>query len=135
MTRTLTSIAISFIALVHVYWAFGGRAGAESAIPQRDGRPSFEPSPAATLAVAAGLAVVAAGIAASGRATWGRIIALLAGLAFLARAIGDFRRVGLFKTEREGAFARNDTRLYTPLCLALSAGSFAATTTTHGEAP
>ena len=51
----------------------------------------------------------------------------LLALVCAARAIGDFRHVGFFKRNREGAFARADTRYYSPLCayLALAAG-FAA---------
>ena len=40
----------------------------------------------------------------------------------LMRAIGDFRYVGFFKRVRGSRFARMDTTLYSPLCLALAAG-------------
>jgi len=43
-------------------------------------------------------------------------------LVLLLRAIGDFRLVGFFKRIRGSRFARLDTVLYSPLCLALSAG-------------
>ena len=38
---------------------------------------------------------------------------------FLLRAVGDFRYVGFFKKVKNTAFARNDTRYYSPLCLLL----------------
>lgn len=134
MIARLTGVVVGLIALVHVYWAFGGNAMSAAAIPEHDGRAAFEPGPVATLTVAAGLGIAAAGIAAAGTAaTWGRAVALLAGIVFLGRAVGDFRRVGLFKRERASAFARNDTWLYTPLCLALSAGSFFAAMTKPQE--
>jgi hypothetical protein len=40
------------------------------------------------------------------------------------RAIGEFRYVGLFKRVRESRFAALDTRVYTPLCVALAAAVF-----------
>jgi hypothetical protein len=40
----------------------------------------------------------------------------------LARAVGDFRLVGFFKTVRGSTFARMDTRLYSPLCVLLGIG-------------
>ena len=48
---------------------------------------------------------------------------------FAARAIGDFGLVGFFKTRGDGAFARLDTWVYSPLCLILAAaiGTIVAT--------
>jgi len=37
------------LASIHVYWAFGGRWGWDSAIPTRDGEPLFEPGRFQTL--------------------------------------------------------------------------------------
>jgi len=129
---TLATAAI-FAALgaVHVFWAAGGRLGIGSAIPSTGGVPAFSPSPAATLAVAfalfgAGLLVASAG---------GRIplplprrlvdgLALLLAFVMAARAIGDFRLVGFFKTRGDGAFATLDTFVYSPLCLLLGAAIF-----------
>jgi hypothetical protein len=115
---------------LHVYWAFGGRRGRTAAIPERDGKPLFRPGPGATLAVAFLLAV--SGALVLGRAAvgprvvpptvdlWGvRGVALV----LLARAVGDFNYVGLFKRRKTTAFARLDTRLYSPLVLALGLGA------------
>jgi hypothetical protein len=44
--------------------------------------------------------------------------ALLAAL-FLLRSVGEFRLVGFFKRVRGTDFAWWDTRLYSPLCLAM----------------
>ena len=43
---------------------------------------------------------------------------LLAGV-MLARAVGEFRYVGFFKTVRNTRFGQLDTRFYSPLCLFL----------------
>ena len=37
------------------------------------------------------------------------------------RAVGDFRMVGFWKTVRDTPFARWDTRLFSPLCVAIAA--------------
>jgi len=119
----------SLLALVHVYWAFGGRVGKVAAIPELRGTPSFVPGRTATLLVACGLfACVALVGAAAGLIDvpveavvirWGCFgLALL----LLLRAIGDFRLVGFFKTVRGSRFAWLDSALYSPLCFALAAG-------------
>ena len=41
---------------------------------------------------------------------------IVTGLFFL-RAIGEFRYVGFFKRVRDTAFAKADTRFYSPLCV------------------
>ena len=94
------------------------------AVPSRaDGTPLFRPGRMASLSVA--LALTAAGLVVLGRSAlalgfvpmplfrfgiWG------VSLAFAARAIGEFRYVGLFKRERSTRFAQLDTWVFTPLC-------------------
>lgn len=109
------------IAAVHVYWAAGGTLGPTEALPEADGGgPAFTPSPLMTLGVAAGLAGMSAAAldAHSPRMRWPL---RLTTLVFLLRAIGDGRSIGLTRQKRDGLFARNDARLYTPLCLVLAA--------------
>ncbi|MEM1268582.1 MAG: DUF3995 domain-containing protein [Bacteroidota bacterium] len=130
----LLAVVLVLIALLHVYWAFGGRWASEAVIPtipsevERNESPVFSPGPVATVMVAVMLTVATfIVLAAEGLvglpvpAGWVRIgIWAIAGVFFL-RAVGDFRYVGFSKRIRETAFARMDTRYYTPLCLALSA--------------
>lgn len=118
------------LSLIHVYWFFGGRVGQQAAIPELDGKPVFQPSALATLVVAIGLALCAVVIAGTaGVLTLPLSQTVLAwmtrGLAvvLLARAIGDFRLVGFCKRIRDTHFARLDTTVYSPLCLALAIGS------------
>ncbi|AIO36371.1 hypothetical protein WS58_11915 [Burkholderia pseudomultivorans] len=118
---------LCMLALVHVYWACGGRLGKRAAIPEQDGVPLLKPSVVGTLAVAAALLGGACVVAA--RAGWlradlhpgaiGFAIAVLA-LIFAVRAVGDFRYVGFFKRIRGSRFARMDTLCYSPLCAALA---------------
>jgi uncharacterized protein DUF3995 len=118
------------LAVLHVYWAFGGRLGASVAVPEVDGRPLFRPSRAATLTVACllGAGATIVGLrshSVSGPDSSRRFVHLgtwiLSGV-FALRAVGNFDTVGLFKIARATAFARYDTRLFTPLCLAISLG-------------
>jgi hypothetical protein len=112
------------LALLHVYWAMGGRWGRAAAVPTADGRPLFSPSPAGTLLVAAALLIAALVIA--GAAGWlgqavprrlFRLLTMALAPVFLLRAIGDFKYVGFFRRASESAFAYWDLRLYSPLCL------------------
>lgn len=114
------------IALVHVYWACGGRRGKRAAIPEHDGVPLLHPSTAGTCTIAAALLAAACVVAAHAGWVWpgrypgasGIAIVVLA-LMFAVRAVGDFRYVGFFKRIRGSRFARMDTLYYSPLCAAL----------------
>ncbi len=118
------------LSLIHVYWLFGGRVGQLAAIPEMNRKPVFQPSVLVTLMVAIGLALCAVVIAGTaGVLTLPLSQTVLAWLTralavvLLLRAIGDFRLVGFFKRIRDSRFARLDTTVYSPLCLALAIGS------------
>ena len=131
MLHLLTwAIAIIFLILggIHVYWAAGGTLSV-TAIPSKDGKPLFSPSPLTTLCVAvllfcaAVLVLMGAGLMDLGLPSplveignWVLIVA------FAGRAVGDFRYVGFFKRVRDTSFADWDTKLFSPLCLGLSLG-------------
>ena len=132
-------LAVIFAALcgLHLFWAAGGRWGLGGAIPREAATPAgqpgprlFTPGPAATLAVAFGLAIAAAVVL--GRSgwlslpfspAWLRLGALALGALFLVRAVGESRYLGLFKSVRDTEFARYDTFLFVPLCLLLGGGA------------
>jgi hypothetical protein len=93
------------------------------------------PTARASVAVAAALAATATLFAGSAR-RWrpGRLHrngARVAAGVLLARAVGDGRTVGLTKTVRGTAFARNDDRLFTPLCVALGLAGLRAARRGH----
>jgi hypothetical protein len=126
----LVAITLAGLSCVHVYWAAGGRWGHGATLPERHGRPSFQPGPLATLLVAGLLG--AASVLVLGRvglgpaaplATLTRLGAWLVAVAFWLRGVGDFRLVGLFRRERGTWFARWDRRIYTPLAFALAIGT------------
>jgi hypothetical protein len=125
------ALVLAAIAALHVFWALGGRVAFGSVLPEIDGRPAFTPTRAVTFAVALGL--FAASVLVLGRADllgprapaalfkW-PVLALAA--VFLARGVGDFRLVGVFKRVRGTSFAAWDSWLFSPLCLAISLGAF-----------
>ncbi len=125
----LVLLIFGSLSLLHLYWAFGPRGVTFAAIPTRpDGTPTMNPGLAPSLVVAALLAAAAFLVGESG-GWWEpllpRMVSLIgtAGVAVVMalRGIGDFKYVGLFKRHRDSAFARNDTRYFTPLVLLLAA--------------
>lgn len=129
MTAFVLASVLAFLSGLHIYWAFGGRWGWGTAIPQIDGRAAFSPSQFATVLVAFGLAVAAlvplvrTGALSVPAPQWlSQWSAGLLALVFFVRAVGDFRLVGFFKRVRGTPFAIWDTRLFSPLCLLLAAG-------------
>lgn len=114
MLASITAGIFALLGLLHFYWALRGGSGNGAAIPEIDGVPAFTPTKAATVAVGLVLLFTAAIVLL-------RVELLMAGAAgvLVLRAIGDFRLVGFFKRVRGSRFARLDTLLYSPLCLAL----------------
>jgi hypothetical protein len=124
------STVLAGLSVLHVYWVFGGRRGRKGAIPELDGKPLFRPGRGGTLGIAILLAVAGTLVleravigphlvppVASQWGTWGVAAALI------GRAIGDFNHVGFFKRRKTTVFAGLDTRLYSPLALALGVGA------------
>lgn len=117
------------LALLHFYWAFGGKLGFEAALPTKEkGEKVMHPKPTDSVMVGIGLSafglfyVLLSGLmtlAAPHRlTTYGAWI--IPGVFFL-RAIGEFRYVGFFKSVRQTAFGKLDTQLLSPLCLLIAA--------------
>ena len=130
LSVTLCIIFIT-LGLWHFYWAIGGSLGRNAAIPEIDGRPAFTPKALVTVLIGVALLFSAGLIGACSRLFVSHVpgdilVRFCYALAFVLflRAVGDFRLVGFFKRVRGSSFARFDTLLYSPLCLALSAGVF-----------
>lgn len=132
MTALAWALGVVFAALglLHVVWAAGGGTGSAMVIPEQDGVPLFRPGPLASLAVALLLLAAAALVLQKGDvlpvlvppaiATLGTWIVAMT---MVARAVGEFRYLGFFKRVRGTRFATWDTRLFSPLCLALGIGT------------
>jgi hypothetical protein len=124
----LVAFGLGAVVVFHLYWAGGGRKGADAVIPRRPleqgGAPLFSPSPLGTFSVAMFLAGVL-GLAAAVQQgadlvvpwAWTRVLLAACGLVFIVRAIGEFRYVGFFKRVKDSPFAYWDTRLFSPFIL------------------
>ena len=125
---TLFNTAVfTLLGALHVYWALANKAAVAALPTHPDGTLTFQPGRGLTLVVAAGLLGFAFLSAASTGFAAGWLPAgyvragnwAVTGV-LLLRGVGDFRFVGLSKRIKGTAFARNDTRYYTPLCLLLA---------------
>ncbi len=110
----------------HFYWFFGGLWGLEKVIPTKDGLSSLAIPKIATLFVAVVLVL------------FGLVYLMKSELLsidgpnwiinygywfipsiFILRAIGDFKYVGFFKKIKHTTFAKADSKVFIPLCLAI----------------
>jgi len=126
LVARLVAATLGCLALIHVYWASGGQVGKSAAVPEVNGQRAFVPSPGGTLMVAVVLFLAASVVAIAGglvgiAGSKGpfRVLACGLGATFIARAVGDFRLIGLFKRVRGTRFALLDSTVYAPLCLAI----------------
>jgi hypothetical protein len=139
LTAWVLAAVFALLGAVHAYWAAGGRRGHDAALPSlpagtgaaQPGQrvKAFTPSAGATLAVAlalwgvAWLVALRAGLFGEAITHFAlRTLLALVALGLAVRAVGDFRLVGFFKTVTGSRFAWLDTRVYSPLCLALALG-------------
>jgi hypothetical protein len=127
MIAKLLVVTFVLIGILHLYWAVGPHAGQSAVLPTVDGKPLFQPSRWATVAVALALFCAAAVVAIRSGILSVPAPGFLAvvgcwGLAavFGLRAIGDFRYLGFFKRVTGTRFARADTFVYSPLCAVLA---------------
>lgn len=130
MTITISIILfLIFLSLssIHFYWGFGGRWGTEAVYPTKGQNISPKiPGPIPTFIVAFGLmsfallVLVRSGIIHFTLPVWLQKYGLwvIAGI-FILRAIGEFKYLGFFKKYKQTKFGQNDTKYYSPLCLAI----------------
>lgn len=121
-------VLLWMISIIHIYWALGGRWGTGAVIPVKVGgqQALFVPRKWGTLCVAvlillASLIIlIQEGFVAFFQpSTLSKVGSMVCAFVFIARAIGDFNYVGFFKTVKHSLFAKNDTLLFSPLCLFL----------------
>ena len=120
-------VVLGVLSAFHVWWAVFGVW--EVVIPQMPDGSIPIPSATASLAVAVALALAGLGtLSAGGHALaslprWFHLGgAALLGLVFLLRAMGDFYRVGFFRSIHGTPFAFWDAWLYSPLSLGIGLG-------------
>jgi len=126
----VNTIIFLLLALLHVYWAIGGKWALEAAIPTALQAPYQTYSimmKLSTIIVAIGLFAFSLIASLSYKnffginvpPIWITRVTVIIGFIFLARAIGDFNYCGLFRKIKEGVFAESDRKIYTPLCFYL----------------
>ena len=123
----INSIVFSLLAILHIYWAMGGKQYLADAIPtQLNGEVAMNPSIIITLLVAAVLLFFAGTTFANAGfldvvidPKYIHLATLFIGIIFILRAIGDFKFVGITKRIKETRFAVKDNQVYIPLCLTL----------------
>jgi hypothetical protein len=115
--------------MLHVFWAFGGSWGVNSALPTIDDSksPVIRPRTLGTFFIgflcffASVLLFVQidlfAVIKSSPLSKW---LCIAGGIVFLLRAIGEGKYVGFFKKIKHTRFAKQDTAFYSPLCVWIS---------------
>jgi len=111
-------------ALLHFYWALGGKFGLNYALPtDAKGNRLLNPSTFMTYVVGfvlLGFAYVAYRLYVGDEST----VIVYAGygisLLFFLRTVGDFNHVGLFKKVKNTEFAKYDTWVYIPLFFSIS---------------
>jgi len=134
--RTTAAILLAtiflLISLIHFYWVLGGKWGLDSAMPDAMRNHVMTDSRRlgfifVTLIVALGLLSVSCLYLILGGfidsplpAVYTRYASYAVIGIFILRAIGDFKYCGFFKRIKEGAFARNDTKYFSPLCLLIA---------------
>lgn len=121
-------IIFLFISFIHFYWAFGGKWASESVLPTKNDSATkvLTPTIVPTLIVAFGLLgfglfiLRMSGLLAFETPQWLYKYGLwIIASIFIVRAIGDFNYVGFFKKIKQTKFGKNDTKFYSPLCLAI----------------
>lgn len=115
-------IILLSLGFLHMYWGFFGIKHPEKVLPQpKDQEQVAVPGKTAIFLVGSVLLLFALLFIAKLFnlivADWLVYAHIFIGLLFLARAVGDFRHIGFFKTFKDTPFAKMDNRYYSPLCL------------------
>ncbi|MHA4842919.1 DUF3995 domain-containing protein [Flavitalea antarctica] len=121
----VNTIILLLLSCLHFYWGFGGTLWYDEVLPTNStGSERLNPGTVATFVVAFALQLLAL-ITIGNSGVWDKLVkrryfrygALLISVAFFARALGDFKFFGFFKTVRATRFGVNDTQLFSPLCV------------------
>jgi len=125
MISILVAAAFAGLAILHIYWALGGKLDTKKMIPVVNGKPVFTPKAFGAVVVAIVLfffAAIAIALGFCDRVSvdyrpYVKFSGFAVGTILVLRAIGEFRYVGFFKRVRGSDFATYDSWLYSPFCL------------------
>ncbi|MFD2743643.1 MULTISPECIES: DUF3995 domain-containing protein [Sphingobacterium] len=122
LSKALLTLIFAGIGAIHFYWAFGGVWAKQLAIPTTQNgvpllAPGFSDCVLVGLFFAALLLLNTMAVSKFMSLLLERIVWVIIAFIFLARAVGDFQYVGLFKQVKDTTFAYHDNLYFTPLCL------------------
>ncbi|TAI49406.1 DUF3995 domain-containing protein [Flagellimonas allohymeniacidonis] len=116
------AITLTFLAMLHFYWAIFGIKDPERVVPAI-GTDQRVKTPGKLAATFVGLVLLGFALVFLNKVIlylnfpWLSNISIGIAIIFLVRALGDFKYVGFFKTSKNSKFSALDTRYYSPLCL------------------
>tara|TARA_R100001369_G_scaffold84103_1_gene116767 strand:+ start:6462 stop:6881 length:420 start_codon:yes stop_codon:yes gene_type:complete len=123
----LLGIILIGLGLIHFNWVIGGKFGFSESLPTKEsGERVLNPKKIDSAIVGIGLTifgifyVLKSGLIEYSLPAW--IIkygSWIIPIIFLLRAIGEFRYVGFFKSIKKTEFGKLDTKIFSPLCLAI----------------
>lgn len=123
----LLGIILIGLGLIHFNWVIGGKFGFSESLPTKEsGERVLNPKKIDSAIVGIELTifgifyVLKSGLIEYSLPAW--IIkygSWIIPIIFLLRAIGEFRYVGFFKSIKKTEFGKLDTKLFSPLCLAI----------------
>ena len=129
--KILVAIILSFIfislAVLHIYWGFGGKNGSAATIPTKENNKAvINPGPIDCFAVGIALLGFCMFVLIKGEIILLSLpgwllnygLSVIAAL-FLLRAVGEFKYVGFFKKIKTTRFGEMDSKYYSPLCLVI----------------
>ncbi len=113
------------LAILHYYWAIGGKWGFDKALPtDENGKRILNPRPLESTLVGLLLTSFSVFYLYKSELIWIDLsssilnyISWTIPFIFILRAVGDFKYIGFFKRVRSTVFAKLDTVFYSPLCL------------------
>ena len=119
------AVAFAGLAILHIYWALGGKLDIRKMIPVVNDEPVFTPGVFGTFVVAGMLTCFAIVALALGfydtvsvnHQPYLKITGFTIGAVLVLRAIGEFKYIGFFKRVRGSKFATYDNWLYSPFCM------------------
>lgn len=128
MAALLLSLIFIGLGIIHFNWVAGGKFGFSVSLPTKEnGEKVLNPKKIDSAIVGIGLTLfgifyfLKSGVTDTNLPEWiikygGWVIPSI----FLLRAIGEFKYVGFFKRVKNTAFGKWDSRLFSPLCLAIA---------------
>lgn len=123
----LLSIILIGLGLIHFNWVIGGKFGFSESLPTKEsGERVLNPKKIDSAIVGIGLTIfgifyiLKSGLMEYDIPAWiMKYGSWIIPIIFLLRAIGEFRYVGFFKSIKKTEFGKLDTKLFSPLCLAI----------------